>query len=58
MLGSRGGTTYVDCVREYSVSLRGDAADRATPDDLTSLYVRSSESGELIPLANLVSLRE
>jgi multidrug efflux pump len=58
MLGSRVVTTYVDRGREYNVVLQGKDADRASPDDLTSLYVRSSESGELIPLANLVALGE
>ncbi len=58
MLGSRIVTTYVDRGREYNVILQGEAADRRSPSDLVNLYVRSSSSGDLIPLANLVTLTE
>jgi multidrug efflux pump len=58
MLGSRVVTTYVDRGREYSVILQGENRDRSSPDDLTNLYVRSSRSGQLVPLSNLVSLSE
>ncbi|MDX1572046.1 MAG: efflux RND transporter permease subunit, partial [Xanthomonadales bacterium] len=58
MLGSRIVTTFVDRGREYNVILQGEDADRASPDDLTNLYVRSATTGRLIPLSNLVSLRE
>ncbi len=57
MLGSRTVTTYVDRGREYDVILQGESQDRQSPDDLTNLYVRSS-AGELVPLANLVTLDE
>jgi len=56
MLGSRTVTTYLDRGREHDVILQGEDADRASPDDLTNLYVRSSTTGGLIPLANLVTL--
>jgi multidrug efflux pump len=58
VLGSRIVTTYIDRDREYSVILQGRAEDRATPDDLDNLYVRSDRTGELVPLANLVQLTE
>jgi len=58
MLGSRKVTTYIDRGREYDVVLMGREADRASPDDLTNLYVRSSITGDLIPLANLVRISE
>lgn len=58
MLGSRIVTTYVDRGREYNVILQGRDAHRASPDDLTNLYVRSTASDQLIPLANLVTLVE
>ncbi len=56
MLGSRIVTTYVDRGQEYRVILQGREQDRATPTDLSNLYVRSETSGRLIPLANLVTL--
>jgi multidrug efflux pump len=58
MLGSRTVTTYVDRGREYDVILQGEDADRSSPDDLTNLYVRSSTTGGLVPLSNLVTLVE
>jgi multidrug efflux pump len=58
MLGSRIVTTYVDRGREYDVVLQGQDPDRASPDDLANLYVRSSRSDRLVPLANLVRLEE
>jgi multidrug efflux pump len=58
MLGSRNVTTYIDRGREYNVILMGKEADRSGPDDLTNLYVRSSVTGGLIPLANLVQITE
>ncbi|GJM44769.1 MAG: multidrug transporter [Gemmatimonadota bacterium] len=57
MLGSRTVTTYVDRGREYNVILQGEDADRASPDDLTNLYVRGN-GNRMIPLANLVTLTE
>ncbi|MFC1797577.1 efflux RND transporter permease subunit, partial [Pseudomonadota bacterium] len=58
MLGSRKVTTYIDRGREYNVILMGKEADRASPDDLSNLYVRSSLTGDLVPLANLVTISE
>lgn len=58
MLGSRIVTTFVDRGREYNVILQGEDADRRSPTDLTNLYVRSDQSGGLVPLANLIEIRE
>jgi len=40
------------------VILMGKEDDRSSPDDLTNLYVRSTLTGDLIPLANLVRITE
>jgi len=58
MLGSRVVTTYIDRGREYNVILMGKEADRASPDDLDNLYVRSELTNALVPLANMVRLTE
>ncbi len=58
MLGSRRVTTFIDRGREYNVVLMGKESDRASPDDLTNLYVRSALTGGLVPLANLVRITE
>ncbi len=58
MMGGRKVTTYVDGGEEYDVIMQAQRSNRATPADLDNLHVRSARSGELIPLANLVSLTE
>ncbi|MFZ5608556.1 MAG: efflux RND transporter permease subunit [Pseudomonadota bacterium] len=58
MLGSRRATTFVDRGEEYDVILQAKREDRQTPSDLSNIYVRSSTSGQLVPLSNLVSLTE
>ncbi|MEW8627522.1 MAG: efflux RND transporter permease subunit [Candidatus Thiodiazotropha sp.] len=58
MLGSRRVTTYIEEGEEYDVILEGDRKDQRTPSDLSHLYVRSANNGELIQLSNLVRLQE
>ncbi len=58
MLGSRQVTTYIDQGEEYDVILEGERDLQRTPTDLQNLYVRSSRSQQLIPLANLVNVVE
>ncbi len=58
ILGSRVVTTFIDGGEEYRVILQGADERRQTPSDLETIYVRSETSGKLIPLSNLVSLRE
>ena len=38
--------------------LQADRHSRATPDNLSNIYVRSKHSGELIPLSNVVTIKE
>lgn len=58
MLGVRYATTFNRGGKQYNVILRARADDRATPNDLSNLYVRSRTSDKLIPLSNLVSIKE
>jgi multidrug efflux pump len=58
ILGSRVVTTYIDRGEEYRVILQGADERRQTPSDLDNIYVRSSNSSQLIPLSNLVTLKE
>ncbi|MDP9413947.1 MAG: efflux RND transporter permease subunit [Pseudomonadota bacterium] len=57
LLGSRRVSTYVDRGEEYRVVVQAEAAARAAESNLASIYVRS-RAGTLIPLSNLVTLRE
>lgn len=58
MLGSRRVTTYINEGEEYDVIIEGEREAHRTPMDLQNIYVRSSRSGDLIPLSNLVTLEE
>jgi len=58
MFGSRDVTTFLDRGEEYQVVVQNQPQDRLTPRDLRNVYVRSERTGELIPLSNLISIRE
>ena len=58
MMGSRIVTTYLERGEEYNVILQARESDRATPSDLSNIYVRSDSSRELIPLSSLVRITE
>jgi multidrug efflux pump len=58
MLGSRRATTYIDDGEEYDVILQGERDEQRTTASLQNMYVRSEHSGQLIPLSNLVTLKE
>ncbi|MDB6163962.1 MAG: multidrug transporter AcrB [Xanthomonadaceae bacterium] len=57
MLGSSRVTTFVRQGQEYYVVLQATTGERATPTDLSNLYVRS-RTGALVPLASVVRLEE
>ena len=58
MLGSRRVTTFIDQGEEYDVIVEGERDQQRSVTDLSSLYVRSTRSGQLIPLSNLVDITE
>jgi multidrug efflux pump len=58
MLASRRVTTYIDQGEEYDVILEGERELQRTRTDLENIYVRSRQSGALVPLASLVQLDE
>ncbi len=57
-LGARFATTFIRDGQEYNVVLQTREEDRATPADLDNLYVRSTNNGALVPLANVVQVEE
>ncbi|AKH43852.1 multidrug efflux pump [Altererythrobacter atlanticus] len=57
LMGSRRVSTYVQNGEEYRVIVQAAASERDREQKLSSIYVRS-RTGELVPLSNLVSLRE
>lgn len=58
LLGSRQVTTYVESGEEYDVLLEGERDTQRTPGSIDNIYVRSSRTSELIPLSNVVTVRE
>ena len=58
MFGSRRVTTFIEQGEEYDVLLQAGIRDRSSPADLQNIYVRSTRSGSLIPLSNLITTRE
>lgn len=58
MLGSRRVTTYIEDGEEYDVILEGERDSQRTPTNMQNIYVRSSTTNNLIPLANLMQIDE
>lgn len=58
MLGSRRVTTYIENGEEYEIMLEGQRDAQRTINSVENIYVRSERSGELIPLGNLINVRE
>ena len=58
LLGSRKVTTFTQEGEEYDVVVEGLYDRKRTPTDLTNIFVRSDLTGEMIPLANLVTVEE
>lgn len=58
LLGSRRVTTYLEDGEEYEVILEGERDEKQTPGAMENIYVRSTTTNQLIPLANLVTVEE
>ena len=58
MMGGRRATTFLMGGREYDVLLEAERFNRQTLADFDALYVRSTSTGELVPLSNIVSITE
>ena len=56
MLGSRNVTTYIEKGQEYDVVLEGLRSEQNSPGDVDNIYVRSTRSGQLVPLSNLITI--
>lgn len=57
MLGGREITNFNQGNQRYEVIVRGQSEFRASPEDIGEIYVRS-ESGQMVPLSNLVTIRD
>ncbi len=57
MFGGTDATRFKKNARQYDVVVQMEDSERVTPSDLARVYVRSG-SGKLVPLANLVQIKE
>ncbi len=57
-MGSLQVTDYIEGGEQYDVILEGQEIDRLKATDMTGIYVRSSRTGTLIPLSNLIEYKE
>ncbi|MBT1450371.1 efflux RND transporter permease subunit [Glaciecola sp. XM2] len=58
MLGQRRVSTFLERGQEYDVVLEGNKADYRSPNSIDNIYVRSDRTGQLIPMDNLLNIRE
>lgn len=58
MLGGKAVTTFIERGEEYDVFLTSKEESVISPEDFSRLYIRSLDSGRLIRLDNLVSVKE
>lgn len=58
IMGTRRVTTFSDRGEEYDVIIEGERADYRTPSDINNIYVRSTSSGQLVPMSNLITVEE
>ncbi|MDR0555960.1 MAG: efflux RND transporter permease subunit [Holosporaceae bacterium] len=58
MLGSKNITTFVDRGQEYDVILQADRESRDNVDDISTIYVKSLSSSTLVPLDNIITIKE
>jgi multidrug efflux pump len=58
MLGQRRVSTFLDKGQEYDVIMEGWEEDYRSPSSIENIYVRSSQSNQLIPLDNLLTVGE
>mgnify|MGYP000296987862 CR=1 FL=1 len=58
IMGGRNVTTFLDDGEEYDVIVEGERALQNNLTDIENIYVRSARTGNLVPLSNLVDIRE
>ena len=58
MMGGRRVTTFLDRGEEYDVIIEGERSEQKSFSDIQSIYVQSSRTNALIPISNLVSIKE
>lgn len=58
MMGGRNVTTFLDNGEEYDVIVEGERSEQQSFSDIKNIYVRSERNNALIPISNLVDIKE
>lgn len=58
LMGGRRVTTFLERGEEYDVIVEGERTQQQSFDDIKGVFVRSDRTGELVPLSNLITIRE
>jgi multidrug efflux pump len=58
LMGGKRITTFIDRGEEYDVIVEGERSFQRSFEDINNIYVRSMRSDTLIPLSNLVQIKE
>ena len=58
MMGGRRVTTFLDRGEEYDVIIEGERSEQRSFSDIQNIYVQSARTNALIPISNLVSIKE
>lgn len=58
MMGGRRVTTFLDRGEEYDVIVEGERTLQRSFNQVKNIYVRSDRTGSMIPLSNLVTIKE
>jgi len=58
MMGGKNVTTFLDDGEEYDVIVEGERSEQRSFNDVNNIYVRSSRTGKLIPISNMVEIQE
>lgn len=58
MMGGKNVTTFLDDGEEYDVVVEGEREEQSSFNDVNNIYVRSDRTGQLIPISNVVEIKE
>ncbi len=58
MMGGKNVTAFLSDGEEYDVIVEGERNEQRSFNDVSNIYVRSDRSKQLIPISNLVEIRE
>ncbi len=58
MMGGKNVTTFLDNGQEYDVIVEGERDTQNSFNDVSNIYVRSERTNQLIPISNVVDIKE